>query len=111
GFDGLYRCLDSLFASTPPTAIFLFSATEYVATTQFLLHRGQRVPRDVSLICCDMAPYFQRYQPTISHVRWNDQLIVNRIGRWAKNISQGKEDTRQTTIDAEFVEAGTVGPA
>jgi hypothetical protein len=58
-----------------------------------------------------MAPYFNRYQPTISHVRWNDQLMVNRIGRWANNISQGKENTRQTRVDAEFIESGTVGVA
>ena len=110
GYDGFYRCLESLFAKTPPTAIFIFSAADYFATTQFLLHRGLRVPQDVSLICCYMAPYFRRYQPSISHVRWNDQLIVNRIARWAKNISHGKEDTRQTRIDAEFVEGGTIGP-
>ena len=111
GFDGLYRCLESLFSHTPPTAILVYSAAEYFATTQFLLHRGLQVPQDVSLICCDVAPYFKRYQPTISHVRWNDQLMVNRIAHWAKNISQGKEDTRQTTIDAEFIEAGTIGVA
>ena len=80
------------------------------AATQFLLNRGLRVPQDVSLICCNMAPYFSRYQPTISHVGWNDQLMVDRIARWAKNISHGKEDTRQTMIDAKFIEAGTVGP-
>jgi DNA-binding LacI/PurR family transcriptional regulator len=111
GYDGFYRCLESLFAKTPPTAIFIFSAAEYFATAQFLLHRGLRVPQDVSLICCYMAPYFRRYQPSISHVRWNDQLMVNRIGRWANNISHGKKDTRQTRIDAEFVEGGTIGPA
>lgn len=111
GFDGLYRCLESLFSRTPPTAMFLFSTAEYFATTQFLVHRGLRVPQDVSLVCCDVAPYFQRYQPTISHVRWNDQLMVNRIARWATNISHGKEDTRQTKIAAEFVEGETVGPA
>ena len=110
GFDGFYRCLESLYARTPPTAIFIYSAAEYFAVVQFLLNRGLRVPQDVSLICCDVAPYLNRYQPSISHVRWNDQLMVNRIGRWAKNISHGKEDTRQTRIDAEFVEAGTVGP-
>jgi LacI family transcriptional regulator len=110
GFDGLYRCLESLFARTPPTAIFLFSVSEYFATAQFLLHRGLRVPQDVSLVCCYMAPYFRRYEPSISHVRWNDQLMVNRIGRWANNIRHGKEDTRQTLIDAEFVEGGTIGP-
>ena len=110
GYDGLYRCLESLFSRTPPTAIFVYSVAEYFATTQFLLNRGLRVPGDVSLVCCDVAPYFRRYQPTISHVRWDDQLMVNRIGRWANNISHGKEDTRQTRIDAEFEEGGTVGP-
>ena len=78
------------------------------AATQFLLNRGLRVPQDVSLICCNPAPYFKRYQPSISHVRWNDQLMVNRIGHWANNISHGKEDTRQTMIDAKFIEAGPV---
>ena len=111
GYEGFYSCLESLFTHTPPTAIFIYSVAEYVATLQFLAHRGLRVPGDVSLVCCDVAPYFKRYQPTISHVRWNDQLMVNRIARWAKNISHGKEDTRQTKIDAEFVEAGTIGVA
>ena len=111
GFNGFYRCLESLFTRTPPTAIFIYSAAEYVAVAQFLLNRGLRVPQDVSLICCNMAPYFNRYQPTISYVRWNNDLMVNRIGRWANNISRGKEDTRQTLIDAEFIEGGTVGPA
>ena len=111
GFDGFYKRLESLFAHTPPTAIFIYSVVEYFATTQFLLDRGLRVPGNVSLVCIDMAPYFHRYQPTISHVRWNDGLMVNRIARWANNISHGKEDTRQTSIDAEFVEGGTVGAA
>jgi DNA-binding LacI/PurR family transcriptional regulator len=111
GFEGYYRCLESLFTRTPPTAIFVYSSAQYYATTQFLLNRGLRVPQDVSLICMEEAQYFHRYQPTISHVRWNDQLMVNRIGRWAKNISQGKEDTRQTMIKSEFVEGGTVGVA
>ncbi len=111
GLEGIYSCLKSLFARTPPTALILHSAAEYFATTQFLLHRGLRVPGDVSLVCMDQAPYFHRYQPSISHAAWNDQLVVNRIARWAKNVSHGKEDTRQTMIDAEFIEAGTVGEA
>ena len=36
--------------------------------------------------------------------------MVNRIVRWVSNINQGKEDTRQTTIKAEFIEGGPVGP-
>ncbi len=110
GFDGFYQCLESLFALTPPTAIFIFSSAQYFATTQFLLNRGLRVPLDVSLVCIDFAAYFHRYQPSVSHARWNDQLMVNQIVRWAKNISLGKEDTRQTRVEAEFLEGGTIGP-
>ena len=110
GFDGFYRCLESLFASTPPTAIFIYSAAQYFATAQFLLNRRLGVPQDVSLICIDKASYFNRFQPSISHVSWNDQPIVNRIVRWTNNIRQGKEDTRQSMIDAEFIEGGTMGP-
>jgi DNA-binding LacI/PurR family transcriptional regulator len=111
GFEGFYRCLDSLFAHTHPTAILLFSATQYVATTQFLINRGLRVPQDVSLICFEKDPYFNRFQPSISHVAWSLSTMVNRIVRWANNISHGKEDIRQTRIDTEFIEGGTVGPA
>jgi DNA-binding LacI/PurR family transcriptional regulator len=111
GFAGFYRCLDSLFAHTHPTAILLFSASQYVATTQFLINRGLRVPQDVSLICFEQALYFNRFQPSISHVAWSRSTMVNRIVRWANNISHGKEDIRQTRIDTEFIEGGTVGPA
>ena len=48
-----------------------------------------------------MAPYSHGFQPTISHVRWNDQLIVNRIARWANKISHGKEDIRQTVCNGQ----------
>jgi hypothetical protein len=37
--------------------------------------------------------------------------VVNRIVRWVQHVSQGKEDTRQTVIKAEFIEGGTIGPA
>jgi len=63
------------------------------------------------LLCPNNDPYFSQSHPTISHVSWNDQLMVNRIARWAKNSSLGKEDIRQTRIDAEFIGAGTMGPA
>ena len=36
--------------------------------------------------------------------------MVNWLERWVYNIRHGKEDTRQTMIDAEFIEGGTVGP-
>ena len=42
--------------------------------------------------------------------RKNFPPIVHRIVRWVNNISAGKDDTRQTMIEAEFFEGGTIGP-
>ena len=69
------------------------------------------MPQDLSLIVSNNDPFSNQCRPSVSHLRWSNHSVVNRIVRWAKNISHGKEDTRQTRIDAEFIEAGTVGPA
>jgi DNA-binding LacI/PurR family transcriptional regulator len=91
--------------------IIASSSPTYFATQSFLVNRGIRVPQDLSLICVDNDPYFSQCQPSVSHIRWSSQPIVNRIVRWVRNISEGKEDTRQTMIKAEFIEGGTIGPA
>ena len=110
GLEGLYAYLDSSFQRTPPTAIIAGSGANYFATQSFLVNRGIRVPQDLSLICVDNDPYFSQCQPSVSHIRWSSQPIVNRIVSWVRNISEGKEDTRKTMIKAEFVEGGTIGP-
>ena len=111
GLEGLYAYLDSSFQRTSPTAIIAGSASTYFATQSFLVNRGIRVPQDLSLICVDNDPYFSQCQPSVSHIRWSSQPVANRIVRWVRNISEGKEDTRQTMIKAEFVEGGTIGRA
>lgn len=110
GLEGLYAYLDSSFRISPPTAIFAGSASTYFATLHFLLSKDIHVPRDLSLICVDDDPYFKQCQPSVSRIRWSSHSVANSIVRWVWNISQGKEDTRQTTIKAEFVEGGTIGP-
>ena len=110
GLEGLYAYLDSSFQVSPPTAIIAGSSPNYFATQSFLVNQGIRVPQDLSLICVDDDPHFSQYRPSVSHIGWSRRPVVNRIVRWASNISQGKEDTRQTTIKAEFIEGGTIGP-
>ncbi len=111
GLEGLYEYLDSSFQHTSPTAIIASSSPTYFATLHFLLNRGIRVPQDLSLICVDDDPYFNQCRPSVAHIRWSSRPVVNRIVRWVNNVSQGKEDTRQTLIKAEFIEGGTVGVA
>ena len=47
--------------------------------------------------------------PDLLKRRKNFPPIVHRIVRWVNNISTGKEDTRQSMIEAEFFEGGTIG--
>jgi DNA-binding LacI/PurR family transcriptional regulator len=110
GIEGLYAYLDSAFQRTPPTALIASSGPNYFATQSFLVNRGIRVPQDLSLICVDDDPHFSQCRPSVSHICWSRRPVVNRIVRWVRNMSQGKEDTRQTMIKAEFVEGGTIGP-
>jgi DNA-binding LacI/PurR family transcriptional regulator len=114
GWEGglleLYAYLDSSFPISPPTAIIAGSASTYFATQSFLLNQGLRVPQDLSLVCVENDPYFNKCRPSVSHIRWSNRSVVNRIVRWVRNISERKEDTRQTMIKSEFIEGGTIGP-
>jgi DNA-binding LacI/PurR family transcriptional regulator/DNA-binding transcriptional regulator YhcF (GntR family) len=109
--EGFHACLQELFRHTPPTALIIEEAPFLVAALQFLGRRGLRVPEDVSLVCTDADPAFAWCEPTITHIRWDGRPVVQRVVRWAANVSHGREDRRQTLTKAEFVEGGTVGPA
>ena len=63
------------------------------------------------LVCTDDDLYFKQCRPSVAHIRWSRRPVAQRIVRWVNNISQGKEDTRQTMIKANFIEGGTIGPA
>lgn len=111
GSEGFERILDSLFSTTPPTALILDEPFLFNAGFYSLARRGLRVPQDVSLICTDYAPEFFWCQPTIPHVRWDYRPVLHRVVRWANNVSQGKEDLRQTFTKAEFIKGGMMGKA
>jgi DNA-binding LacI/PurR family transcriptional regulator len=106
-----HRCLEELFRVTPPTAMIIDETEFFFATQQFLSRRGLRVPEDVSLIATDPDPTFHWCRPSIAHITWESGPLVQRIVRWASNVSGGKDDRRQTLTKAEFVTGGTIGPA
>ena len=105
---GFQQCLRSLFRATPPTALIVDEASYFVATMQFLLTRGLRVPADVSLICTDDDLAFSHCHPPIACMTWDLQPVVRRIINWAANVSRGKIDLRQTLTPAKFVPGGTI---
>ena len=108
--EGFQQALDSLFATTPPTALILQESPLLFAAQQFLQSLGLRVPQDVSLICTDGDPHFSWCTPSIAHIQWDNRPVVRRVVNWAANISRGKNDIRQSFTTAEFVQGGTIGP-
>ena len=107
---GFQACLDSLFRITPPTALILDEPPFYTAALQFCATRGLRVPEDVSLACGDSDLTFGWCLPSVAHIRWDTRPVLQRIVRWAANVSRGKQDLRQTMTAAEFIAGGSIGP-
>lgn len=102
--------LETLFRSTPPTALIVDEVVLFLATQQFLAKKRIRVPEDVSLICTDTDPCFDWCQPEISRISWDIAPVVRRVVRWASQISHNKTDFRQTLTPARFISGGTIGP-
>ena len=109
--EGFRSCLESIFATTPPTAVIILNLELLFAVQQFMAGRKLLVPEDVSLVCADPDPRFHWCQPTIAHINWDSTPWIRRMVRWAENIARGKQDTRKAITQAEFVDGGTIGPA
>lgn len=109
--DGYQEVLDSLFSVTPPTAILTCLPNQFIATILNLSLKGIKIPTDVSLMCLDDEEAMDWCRPSVAHIRWEAQPVINRILRWVDNISLGKEDLRQTLTPAEYIQGGTIGPA
>ncbi len=108
---GLYRCLNSLFEHTPPTAMIIDDVPLFLAVERHLARLGFLAPQHVSLICLDPSPAFTWYTPSVAHINWDSRPLVRRIVRWAQNVARGKDDYLQGSTKATFVEGGTIGPA
>lgn len=108
--EGLHECIDKLFEHTPPTAIMVDEPQHLIAVQQHLSSRGILTPRDVSLTCCDPDPSFAWCEQPVTHMSWNLKKVVNRVVRWGKNVSEGKEDRRHRFFNSELVEGATIGP-
>ncbi|MCH7225884.1 substrate-binding domain-containing protein [Haloferula sp. A504] len=107
---GLDRVIDSLFHTTPPTALLVSDPVTLHAVQLKLAAKGVLAPRDVSLFCNDYEPSFLWTRPEVSHIRWDHRPAVRRAVRWASNIARGREDTRKCFIEARLHEGETIGP-
>lgn len=107
---GLQRCLDELFAYTPPTALLLEDVQLLFPVQQYLARHKVLIPEQLSLIVNDIHPLFNWSDPVLAQMVGDYEQVVWRVGRWAENVAKGKVDHRQTVVEAAFIEGGTIGP-
>ncbi len=109
--EGFRDCLESLFKSTPPTALIFQEEALFFAAQPILSRMSLKIPEDVSLCCTTDSPLFAWQQPSVAHVTWDHKAASRRVIRWVDNVAKGKRDLRQNLTKAEFVDGGTIGPA
>ena len=75
--EDFLSAMDSLFQTTPPTAFILDEPYLFHATYHYLAQRNLRVPQDVSLVCTDGDSGFSWCRPSVAHIAWDYQPVVN----------------------------------
>lgn len=109
--EELRKVISSLFQHTPPTALIIAQPQLFFAVMQHLSSLKFSAPEDVSLACTDMSSNFDWCVPDVTHIHWDSRTAVQRILKWARNISRGEEDQRKSSTVARLVLGGTIGPA
>lgn len=108
---GLTALLDRLFSVTPPTALIVDETPLLFAVMNHLVHRGIRVPAQVSLMTTDFDAALEWCHPTIAHMRWDESLVIRHVLRWVAAVRRGTADRKVHYSPAAFVSAGSIGPA
>jgi len=104
-----HRMFDDLFRVTPPTALIVDQPSLCLAVFQHLSRLGISSPDDVSLACTDQSEFFEWSDPGITHITWEARPVINRVVKWADNISRGKDDRRKYNHKVRLVLGGTIG--
>lgn len=108
--EGFHALLESLFRTTPPTALIIDETQKLVAAMQFLARRHIDVPGKVSLVSPDSDKELKWCHPPIAHMEWNTDHIVRRVVRWVAAVRKGNPDQKTINFPATFVPGGSIGP-
>ena len=109
--EELGRAIDSLFKHTPPTALVIAQPQIFLAVMQHLSRLKISAPQDVSLACTDTSSDFSWFVPEVTHIHWDSRFLVQRVLKWARNISRNKDDFQKSAYNASLVLGGTIGSA
>lgn len=108
---GLHTLLDSLFRTTPPTALLLDEPMIFISARDHLARQGIIAPEKVSLAYCDTDTLMDWCLPQVTHIRWHTRPIIQRVIRWVDKIGIGRDDRHKSASKAHLFAGGTIGPA
>jgi DNA-binding LacI/PurR family transcriptional regulator len=107
---GFLKLLESLFGSTPPTAMIISETAQFVAAMEFLARRRLHVPEQVSLVSTNDDAAFAWCLSGIAQISSDPKPIVRRVVRWVSSVRKGAADRRSIAFPAQFVSGGSIGP-
>ena len=102
--------LDALFDSPQrPTALLVAKPAHSLSSLIHLLKRGLSVPDDVSLVCRDQDPLFEKVHPAISHYLTHDTSFAHRLLRLMQElVTHGYLPPEPTLIFPKHFAGGTL---
>jgi DNA-binding LacI/PurR family transcriptional regulator len=94
-----------------PTGIMVAMPIDVVLAQQFLLQRGLRIPRDVSIIACNSDYYFDLIDPKITHYIYPERKFSQRLTRYLLQLMQnGSIPPVRHLILPDFYDGASLGP-
>lgn len=108
--EGFSRLLESLFKTTPPTALIIDETLRVFAALAFLARHGIKVPEHVSLVCSDSDAMVDWCHPPIARMQWDSTPIARNVVHWVNAVRKGKPGRKINDIAAEFLPGGSIGP-
>jgi DNA-binding LacI/PurR family transcriptional regulator len=104
--QGFHDCLRKLFQVTPPSAILVDDWILFYSLQSFLMSEERSHLGKVTCISTDYHPSFTWWQPGVAHFRWDTSAAVKRAVQWAQNVANGKDDRKQSLVNAKFIVGG-----
>lgn len=102
------KAVHAMLRKSPrPTALYVLHADHCVTALGCLQQAGLSIPRDLSLICRDDAPYLAWLCPEPSRYRHNPKLFASRL---ATLVNRGvrQKSTRSSLVMPSAVEGSTL---
>lgn len=95
--------LTKLFSHTPPSCLIVGNFFQYLMVSSYLMHRGLKVPADVSLISLSEDPNFEHIHPSIAHFKKNSLENISTTLDYLLYRSEHPDQTDETLVKPIWV--------